>query len=114
MKKMFFGLLIIVGMFFVIGCDTSLARYSSSRNKVADAKIGWGPNDVVTKIGEPMRVERGEGINMGNDKWIYPTGIIYMNRLKVVKIKVFEDGEAPPDETKDYMKQFLEDASGMQ
>ncbi len=79
------------------------AKYSSHKGDVSVVKKNVSPKDVLTIIGQPARINYGDGVGAGWEEWVYPTGSIFFYRMRVRMVesrpldapapKTFADGD---------------------
>ncbi len=73
----------------VAGCDTDdWAKFSKDKNNVNVIRKGWGQNQVLTKIGRPESLRKGNDLGAGWEEWVYPTGSVVFYRMEVVAVQV--------------------------
>jgi len=88
-KAMAIVIALLATAVFLGGCDTGdWAKYSKHKNDVSAVRKGWGINKVLTTVGKPEFMHKGEDIGAGWEEWVYPTGSVVFYRLEVVAVQV--------------------------
>jgi len=84
------------------GCSSGNMRMMNRRGDVKYVEAGLTTKDVVTRIGEPLYKINGEGVNIGVDEWVYPTGSVFVRRMVVDEVVDRERGAPLPKQKEEF------------
>lgn len=90
MKSIALGVMASVTVLIFSGCilhTADWAKMSPHKGDVTKVKKGWTRSNVLTVCGRPIRSDEGEGVGVGWEEWIYPTGSIFFYRGEVMLIE---------------------------
>ncbi|MBN2712960.1 MAG: hypothetical protein JXR97_11110 [Planctomycetes bacterium] len=83
------------------GCYNTGAWKNGEPENVKTAHVGWTVNQVAVKVGKPIDMIEYNGLRLGWEEWVYPTGSIFFYRLVVKDIVSRSKGTPPPRRSSD-------------
>lgn len=73
----------------VLLCAVMMIMCSCSATEKGDidkAEEGMGIKKVKDLVGEPLFIEKGDGVHASMEAWHYEKGSVYFDRLSVIKV----------------------------
>jgi len=86
---------------FAAGCSSDDIKPGRKGN-VKYVEEGLTTKDVINRIGNPLYQRRGEGVKLGEDEWIYPTGSVFVRRMVVTEVVDREPGAPLPQKQEEF------------
>ena len=70
------------------------------RGDVSKVREGFGLNQVMNAIGKPDYIIEGQGLRLGWEEWVYPSGSVFFYRMQVKNVLKRSPGTPPPPKPK--------------
>jgi len=85
----------------VAGCNADADTWKPHYGDVTAVREGMDTAEVTNLIGKPDYVIAGEGLRINYEEWVYKTGSVFFNRLRVMKAISRSKTTPPPPKPKD-------------